>query len=171
MSSNLPEECLSDLCAVLRDVKPRQVMIVTLDPDHLRSLLEQQLQDSELVFKAADTLSADIRHLPLYDAVVLHGVVEQLEKPLAQTIIGALRDLHARHLFILVPIGDQWLQQESHWQQSDLLALGMSVFRTYHVEDAVLQWYRFELESYKATPDWLNSKYWANPELFGKFRW
>ncbi|WP_404840873.1 DUF6231 family protein [Alkalilimnicola ehrlichii] len=27
------------------------------------------------------------------------------------------------------------------------------------------------MATYKTTPDWLNSRNWAHPELFDKFRW
>ncbi|MGD8939893.1 MAG: DUF6231 family protein [Gammaproteobacteria bacterium] len=31
--------------------------------------------------------------------------------------------------------------------------------------------YAFDIASYKTTPDWLNNKYWANPELWDKHWW
>ena len=31
--------------------------------------------------------------------------------------------------------------------------------------------YLFDIETYKQTPDWLNARHWANPELWGKYRW
>lgn len=31
--------------------------------------------------------------------------------------------------------------------------------------------YLFDIETYKHTPDWLNARNWANPELWGKYRW
>lgn len=36
--------------------------------------------------------------------------------------------------------------------------------------EAVEIW-QFNLFDYKQLPDWLNSKFWANPENWGKFRW
>ncbi|WP_322520450.1 DUF6231 family protein [Guyparkeria halophila] len=31
--------------------------------------------------------------------------------------------------------------------------------------------YLFDIETYKRTPDWLNARHWANPELWDKYRW
>nr|WP_264480642.1 DUF6231 family protein [Psychrobacter sp. I-STPA6b] len=31
--------------------------------------------------------------------------------------------------------------------------------------------WQFNLYDYKYRPDWLNAKYWANPENFDKYRW
>ncbi|WP_296403179.1 DUF6231 family protein [Psychrobacter sp.] len=35
---------------------------------------------------------------------------------------------------------------------------------------SLISW-QFNLYDYKHRPDWLNSKYWANPENFDKYRW
>lgn len=37
-------------------------------------------------------------------------------------------------------------------------------------ETQILCW-QFNLYDYKQRPDWLNAKYWANPENFDKYRW
>ena len=31
--------------------------------------------------------------------------------------------------------------------------------------------YTYDLYEYKQVPDWLNAKFWANPENFGKYWW
>ncbi|MDD3447840.1 MAG: DUF6231 family protein [Gammaproteobacteria bacterium] len=31
--------------------------------------------------------------------------------------------------------------------------------------------YGFDIATYKVTPDWLNSRYWANPELWDRYWW
>ncbi len=31
--------------------------------------------------------------------------------------------------------------------------------------------YLFDIETYKRTPDWLNARNWANPEMWDKHRW
>lgn len=31
--------------------------------------------------------------------------------------------------------------------------------------------YQFDIHDYKQTPDWLNPRNWANPELWDKYRW
>ncbi len=46
---------------------------------------------------------------------------------------------------------------------NDFLAFGMQ--RLAEAEDGHLL-YLFDLRTYKPAPDWLNSKYWAHPELW-----
>lgn len=41
----------------------------------------------------------------------------------------------------------------------------------YHTIKDTLQIWQFNLYDYKPRPDWLNAKYWANPENFDKYRW
>jgi len=31
--------------------------------------------------------------------------------------------------------------------------------------------FTYDLREYKQVPDWLNAKFWANPENFGKYWW
>ncbi|MES1925471.1 hypothetical protein T31B1_09108 [Salinisphaera sp. T31B1] len=31
--------------------------------------------------------------------------------------------------------------------------------------------YRYDIHDYKTTPDWLNKRYWANPERWDQERW
>lgn len=73
--------------------------------------------------------------------------------------ITRLRDLLARRVLILAGV-----------QHTPLLrALGFS--QVEQLEQAELIIWQFNILSYKQVPDWLNSKYWANPENWGKYRW
>lgn len=71
--------------------------------------------------------------------------------------ITRLRDLLARRVLVL-----------AHPNQIQLLrALGFS-----QIEDlGEWQLWQFNILEYKQVPDWLNAKYWANPENWGKYRW
>lgn len=171
MPDTFPDACLNDLAAVLQQLQPRTALVVTSSPDALEPHLDGLLPAEGIEVCGPDAVVERLSQLSTYDVVALLSVIEQMDKQAAEKLIGSLRDLHARHLFVLAPIGTHWPGQVSHWRQSDMLALGLSMYRTYQQEHGLLQWYRFELESYKATPEWLNSKYWANPELFGKYRW
>ena len=69
-----------------------------------------------------------------------------------------LRDLLARQVLVLASL-----------EYSPLLhSLGFSQVETFGSHTIIWQ---FNILSYKQVPDWLNSKYWANPENWDKFRW
>ncbi len=95
-----------------------------------------------------------------FDVVVVNGLLERLEQDQAEHLIAELRDIHARQLLLVVPAG-------SSLGTADLVGLGLRKIADTGEQQV---WY-FALENYKRVPDWLNSKYWANPELYGKYRW
>ncbi|XID74036.1 DUF6231 family protein [Alkanindiges sp. WGS2144] len=72
--------------------------------------------------------------------------------------ITRLRDVLARQVLVLT-------RPESG---STLPALGFSQIE--QLAEKLVIW-QFNILSYKQVPDWLNSKYWANPENWGKYRW
>ncbi|WP_026470447.1 DUF6231 family protein [Alkanindiges illinoisensis] len=72
--------------------------------------------------------------------------------------ITRLRDLLARRVLVLA----------SPDFGATLHALGFSQIEQLS-QDLVI--WQFNILSYKQVPDWLNSKYWANPENWNKYRW
>jgi hypothetical protein len=51
------------------------------------------------------------------------------------------------------------------------LAMGFEKVYQWSWQGRELSLYLFQLYDYKTLPDWLNSRYWANPDLFDKFYW
>jgi len=81
-----------------------------------------------------------------------------LENQELTRLLARLRDLHAERVF--------------HIDAKDSLALGFSKTRCQIVEsDKNYRVFEFNLSTYKRSPDWLNARHWANPELWDKHRW
>ena len=72
-----------------------------------------------------------------------------------------LRDLLAKRIVVVSALHDEKL----------LRALGFTqlIDKTTHDQDFAL--WQFNILTYKHVPDWFNSKFWANPENWNKFRW
>lgn len=77
--------------------------------------------------------------------------------------IAALRDLLARQLLVFMP--------ESLLDDTSLIALGLSRQAHFEVDGVAWQAWSYDIRTYKSVPDWLNPKYWANPENWNKYRW
>jgi hypothetical protein len=107
----------------------------------------------------------------VFDFGIVANTIEHMDRPCADHLLARLRDMHTKRLLVIVPIGNLWENHQSHWQEADLLALGFIVKAKIQVEQKPVHVYAFDIASYKTTPDWLNSKYWANPELWGKYWW
>ena len=76
-------------------------------------------------------------------------------------LLVKLRDLMAKRIVVVSQLQDEKL----------LRALGFTqlIDRTLHDRDFAL--WQFNILTYKHVPDWFNSKFWANPENWSKFRW
>jgi hypothetical protein len=76
-------------------------------------------------------------------------------------LLVKLRDLMAKRIVVVSKLQDEQL----------LRALGFTqlIDKTAHGSDFAL--WQFNILTYKHVPDWFNSKFWANPENWNKFRW
>ena len=101
--------------------------------------------------------------LPRFNFALVSGL-ESAAKTEAGTLIARLRDLHADRFVVVTHHA-----AANHWTTEELLAYGL--YRVAEYASARLALYEFDITHYKQTPDWLNDKYWANPDLFDKYRW
>ncbi|ANF81709.1 hypothetical protein A3K93_05600 [Acinetobacter sp. NCu2D-2] len=76
-------------------------------------------------------------------------------------ILVKLRDLFAKRLLVVSRLQDEKLLRS--------LGLTQLIDKTTHDADFAL--WQFNILTYKHVPDWFNSKFWANPENWDKFRW
>jgi hypothetical protein len=86
-----------------------------------------------------------------------------LEPREARRLIAALRDLLARQLLLFVP--------EKLLDDTTLLGLALTRQARFDVEGEHWQAWSYDIRTYKSVPDWLNPKFWANPENWNRFRW
>jgi hypothetical protein len=102
-----------------------------------------------------------------FDFVVVRGVLERIDKQSGAHFLACLRDVHTRRFCVALAAtgGGQ------HWTAAELVAMGLDHWPAEIVDETRLEIYGFDLGTYKATPAWLNPRYWAHPEHWGKFRW
>lgn len=86
-----------------------------------------------------------------------------MDRAEARALIAALRDLLARRMLVFVP--------ENLLDDSALLGLALNRQARYEVDGREWQAWSYDIRTYKAVPDWLNPKFWANPENWDKYRW
>ena len=167
----MSETCRDDLIRLAEGLNPQSVLAIGPAMKGLLSDFGAGHPDCRIeCLGAADVLDG-LRGRGVYDLVLLAGILEFMDKGRGETLLGCIRDQHARELAVVVPIGSEWPDHESRWERNDLLAFGMSLQARYEEQGRPVHLYRFSLRNYKATPEWLNPKYWAHPELFGKYRW
>ncbi|WP_018169440.1 MULTISPECIES: DUF6231 family protein [unclassified Thioalkalivibrio] len=151
-----------------------------IDIDALRRHLPRRLRDGRTVLLVADTdsqesppgveqesVAAFLEHPPgpRVPLVLLPDTLSALDVTTGQQLLGGLRDRWADEVLILHRRDDE------RWGLNDFLALG---FRHDPEAEAAAPdhtVYRTSLYDYKLTPDWLNARFWANPEMWDKRRW
>ncbi len=166
-----PESKQQKLKALIEHFRPRRILSIgpagkELFADYLAHQPDCLL-DEVLTAPEVEQLEQAGRH----DLAFISHVLEKMPKAAAEQLLARLRDVHCHRLIIVVPIGTDWPQHTSFWQRNDLLALGFTLVGEFEHDGRPVDIFAFDIASYKTTPDWLNSKYWANPELFGKYWW
>lgn len=79
-------------------------------------------------------------------------------------VIAHLRDFLSLELYALHP-------GNAVEQARRMGALGLRCLDVFEVDGQPWGLNHFSLKTYKKTPGWLNSRFWANPRLWNKFRW
>ena len=101
-----------------------------------------------------------------FDFAVAAGVLERIGIGAGRVLIGRVRDLHAPRMLIAYDHA-----VEGGWTLADFIALGLTRIGAGAATSGDTTLYGFDIASYKATPDWLNARHWANPERWDKARW
>lgn len=84
-----------------------------------------------------------------------------------EQLISRLRDLDCERVYLYRP------QAVSVEDDRRVRALGLRLLRTYPDEGAGEggHLYYFDIFDYKDVPEWLSSRFWANPQMWNKARW
>ena len=82
------------------------------------------------------------------------------------TSLGLIKNLYCKHIECFLPPEENSLEILSM-----LVSLGFLEKERLKINDHEFRRYSYHLNSYNRKRSWNNSKYWANPENFNKFRW
>ena len=126
-----------------------------LSPNHHQSIQWQYFSVSDFL-SLPFTQRYDLGFV-LFDTVEMQNISSQQKSQL----LVRLRDLMAKRIVVVSQLQDEQL----------LRALGFTqlIDKATHGKDFAL--WQFNILTYKHVPDWFNSKFWANPENWNKFRW
>lgn len=120
------------------------------------------------VSNADDALSGDTAGARFDLAITFPPALTQLTPPQGRQLISRLRDQLANTVIVCVR-NDETSSNE--WCIGDFIALGFRRSPKSVDINTEISIYRYDIRDYKTTPDWLNSRYWANPERWDRERW
>lgn len=158
-----------DILGLLERLHPATLLAVGATAAQLAGRYRQRHDGAEATLLEAPAAAREVDGLIRHDCALVTDTLERLPTREGAVLVSRLRDLYARYLVLAVPLARAG--EANGWTETDLLGLGLVRLKTYPVRDAALGVYTFDLYDYKLTPDWLNAKYWANPELFDKYWW
>lgn len=163
--TDMPDSPESERAVVDRWVARSSPGALLVIGDTHRSALEECLPQGRVT--AIDELDTDWRggEFPQrFDAAVVSVDSQAFSAVDPELLLSRLRDLYAGEILVIVPAED-----DERWHAL-LTSLGFSGYRP--VNRAELPaFYEFSLRTYKTTPDWLNPRFWANPERWDEYRW
>ena len=152
----------------------------------LAALLDEQRPERLLVvsasrFPALDAYLAEhpLTHLGLappgpllaplaeerFDLAIVVDCLEHLTRRQGLELLGGIRNLNASRLAVLADL------DATPWERTDFYALALQKAATFQRGEQTLGLFTYDLRAYKQVPDWLNARFWANPQHFGQYWW
>jgi hypothetical protein len=160
-SSRTPQQAIA---ALLERYQPRRLLLLGAAELPAVSAFAQAHADCQISRAPAAPLSAELAG-QRYDLALVVDCLEHLPKPQGLQLLGGIRNLNASRMAVLADLN------ACAWQATDFFALALQAAEQFQREQQTLHLFTYDLLDYKQVPDWLNAKFWANPENFGKYWW
>ncbi|MCW3149081.1 DUF6231 family protein [Stutzerimonas stutzeri] len=159
--SHTPQRALA---ALLDHYQPDRVLHVGQSLQPALDAFAQSHPGSQVDHAVAAPLEQSIAQRR-YDLALVVDCLEHLPKRNGLELLGGIRNLNASRMAVLIDLA------ASDWQATDFFSLGLQISDRFQREAQTLTLFTYDLLEYKQVPDWLNAKFWANPQMFGKYWW
>lgn len=153
--------------------QPRSILLVGGQPTgflddylHQKAVLGQECSISYIDLDNIDSLENLNKR---FDAGIAIDLFEHIDKQQGAQILSRLRDVLTAQYCICLPLDAA--NNSSAWHLTDLFSFALRRVASYHLEGTEYSLFKYSIDNYKKTPDWLNSDNWANPEMWGKYWW
>jgi len=161
ISSRTPQQALA---ALLDRYAPQRLLLIGAGEFPALSAFKEAHPDSHVAHIAPGPLPPELA-AQRFDLAVALDCLEHLPKRDGLNLLGGIRNLNASRIAVLADL------QACGWQETDFFSLALQASERFQRDDQVLTLFTYDLLDYKQVPDWLNSRFWANPENFGKYWW
>jgi hypothetical protein len=117
---------------------------------------------AEITCVAVADAANELNTLGRFDFAIVAGLVEQLDAPDAEAVLGRLKNLHTSRFVLLSDPVRACLGHDA------LLALALAPYEP--LADGRMAWV-YDIDRYNPERAWNNPEEWAHPENFARFRW
>lgn len=160
-SDRTPQQALA---ALLDRYAPRRLLVVGGEGFPALQAFCEAHPDTELQQTPPGLLPERVA-AQRFDLALVLDCLEHIPKRAGLELLGGIRNLNASRMAVLTDLA------VCGWQSTDFYALALQASERFARDGQVLTLFTYDLREYKQVPDWLNAKFWANPENFGKYWW
>ena len=192
-----PNDVFFDIETLLNVAQPSSILLIGdqtsafLD-DYLmqKRLLNQNCEVTHIRVSQLSSLADTNRH----DVGIAINLFEHIDKQTGIQVLSRLRDLLCHQYCVCLPIKiNEKNPSETDWQLTEMFGFALERVALYDSpepnnglerdnsperddsleqgNDNKLGLFKYNINDYKKTPEWLNSDNWANPEMWGKYWW
>jgi hypothetical protein len=160
-STRTPQQAL----AALLDLQaPKRLLLIGADAFPALQAFAQAHPEAQVFHARPGALPADLAAMR-FDLALVVDCLEHLGKREGLELLGGIRNLNASRIAVLADL------TACGWQETDFYSLALQLNERFARQAQVLTLFTYDLREYKQVPDWLNARFWANPENFGKYWW
>ncbi|NNA14358.1 DUF6231 family protein [Pseudomonas lundensis] len=161
ISTRTPQQALA---ALLDRYAPQRLLVVGASQFPALHAFQQAHPDALISRAAPGALPEDVAG-QRFDLALVVDCLEHMPKKAGLELLGGIRNLNASRLAVLADL------TACDWKETDFFALALQNNESFQRDDQILTLFTYDLREYKDVPDWLNARFWANPENFGKYWW
>ena len=172
---NYPSDVFFDVDTLLNSVNASHILLLgDVETSFLdnyveqKKLLKQECHVTHIKSKGLATLE---QHQSQFDVAIAINLFENISKTQGKQILGKLRDVLSKQYCVCLPISQT--STAGKWQLNDLFSFALERVAKYQSLDKKIEYslFKYNISTYKKTPNWLNPNNWANPKLWDKYRW
>lgn len=156
------------LAAILDSHQPKSILAVSLNPIPVVSQWCKD-HDCELIEIQSPTPFGALEEIQRVDMAIVADQLEYMTHKDGQSLMGLLRNLHTDSMVAVYQ--PTLAPQTLRWPSNGFLALGCREQGHFSQEGRSLDIYSYDLDNYNFERSWNNSKFWANPENWGRYWW
>ncbi|HEX8544011.1 MAG TPA: DUF6231 family protein [Pseudomonas sp.] len=160
-STRTPQQALA---ALLDQQTPRRLLMIGAQTFPALQAFKDAHPDTEVFHAVPGPLTAELAALR-FDLALVVDCLEHIPKRAGLELLGGIRNLNASRIAVLADL------PACGWQDTDFYSLALQLTERFGRDEQVLTLFTYDLREYKQVPDWLNARFWANPENFGKYWW
>ncbi|MGB5211416.1 MAG: DUF6231 family protein [Gammaproteobacteria bacterium] len=161
---NLVQETLLES---LEAAAPKSLLCIAPDPLPAADIYRQHQPDCAMESVSAIAPIDALQDLGRFDFALVHRTLEGLDMDSGTALLARLRDIHCPRFDVT------WSARSGApaWTDGSFISLGLSLRRRIELDGVTTTIYHYDIDTYNPQREWNDSRDWANPGNFDRYRW